>query len=140
MAANTAPIFSSLGDVQYTSAMTVANTTKDLTSGTIFLAFTADTINGGFVQRIRFRPLGTNANASVGRVWVNNGGSTATSTNNALFDEITLTTTTVSEVSALATFELPLNYALPPGYRIYVTLGTAPTSAGWQATVIGGKY
>jgi hypothetical protein len=71
---------------------------------------------------------------------VNNGGSTATSTNNALFDEITLTTTTVSEVSALSTFELPLNYALPPGYRIYVTLGTAPTSAGWQATVIGGKY
>jgi hypothetical protein len=141
MAANTAPIFSSLGDVQWsTSAMTTANTTKDLTSGTIYLVFTADTTNGGFVQRIRFRPLGTNSNATVARVWFNNGSTTATAANNTLFDEITLTTISVSEVAAQATFELPLNIALPPGNRVYVTLGTAPTSAGWQATVIGGKY
>jgi hypothetical protein len=141
MAANTAPIFSLLGDVQWTiSAMTTANTTKDLSSGTIYLAFTADATNGGFVQRIRFRSLGTNSNATVARVWINNGGVTATSSNNTLFDEITLTTTTNSEVAAQAVFELPMNYALPPGARIYVTLGTAPTSAGWQATVIGGKY
>lgn len=142
MAANIAPIFSLLGDVQWTNtgAMVTANTTKDLTSGTIYLAFTADAANGGFVQRIRFRSLGTNTNATVARVWINNGGATATIASNTLFDEITLTATTVSETSALATFELPLNFALPPGDKIYVTLGTAPTSAGWQATVIGGKY
>ena len=141
MAANTAPIFSSLGDVQWsTAAMTTANTTKDLTSGTIYLVFTADTTNGGFVQRIRFRPLGTNSNATVARVWFNNGSTTATAANNTLFDEITLTTISNSETAAQATFELPLNIALPPGNRVYVTLGTAPTSAGWQATVIGGKY
>ena len=140
MAANTAPIFSLLGDIQFTTAMTVANTTKDLTAGTSYLAFTADATNGGFIQRIRFRSLGTNSNATVARVWINNGGSTGTATNNTLFDEITLTATTVSEIAALATFELPMNYALPPGNTIYITLGTAPTSAGWQATVIGGKY
>ena len=106
MAANTAPIFSSLGDVQWSiSAMTTANTTKDLTSGTIYLAFTADTTNGGFVQRIRFRPLGTNTNATVGRIWINNGLTTSTAANNTLFDEITLSSITVSEVSAQATFE-----------------------------------
>jgi hypothetical protein len=139
--ANTQPIFSSLGEVQWSiSAMTTANTTKDLTSGTIYLVFTADTTNGGFVQRIRFRSLGTNSNATVARVWFNNGLTTSTSSNNTLFDEITLTTITGSETSATATFEVPLNIALPPGNRIYVTLGTAPTSAGWQATVIGGKY
>jgi hypothetical protein len=141
MAANTAPIFSLAGDIQWTSpGMTAANTTKDLTSGTIYLAFTADATNGGFVQRIRFRALGTNSNATVARVWINNGGTTSTAANNTLFDEITLTATTNSETSALATFELPLNFALPPTDRLYVTLGTAPTSAGWQATVIGGKY
>lgn len=141
MAANTAPIFSLAGDVQFTSpAMTVANTTKDLTAGTSYLAFTADATNGGFVQRIRFRPLGTNTNATVARVFINNGLTTGSAANNSLFDEITLTATTVSEVAALATFELPLNFALPPGDKIYVTVGTAPTSAGWQATVIGGKY
>jgi hypothetical protein len=138
---NTAPIFSLLGDVQWSvSAITAANTTKDLTSGTIYLTFTADATNGGFVQRIRFRSLGTNSNATVARIWINNGSSTGTASNNTLFDEITLTAITNSETSAQATFELPLNFALPPGYRLYVTVGTAPTSAGWDATVIGGKY
>jgi hypothetical protein len=139
--ANNQPIFTRQGDVQWTiSAMTTANTTKDLTSGTIYLAYSADTTEGGYVQRIRFRPLGTNSNATVARVWINNGNATTTAANNTLFDEITLPTITNSEVSAQANYELPLNFALPPGDRIYVTVGTAPTSAGWQATVIGGKY
>jgi hypothetical protein len=138
--ANNQPIFTRIGDVQWTDAMTVANTTTDLTSGTIYLAFTADVTNGGYVQRIRFRTLGTNSNATAARIWVNNGATTATGTNNTLFDEITLPTTTVSQVAGQANYELPLNFALPAGYRIYVTLGTAPTSAGWDAIVIGGKY
>ena len=141
MPANNQPIFTRLADIQWTvSAMTVANTTTDLTSGTIYLAFSADSTNGGYVQRIRFRTLGSNTNATVARVWVNNGLTTSTSSNNVLFDEITLPTTTVSQVAAQANYELPLNFALPAGYGIYITLGTAPTSAGWEATVIGGKY
>ena len=141
MPANVQPIYSRLGDVQWTiSAMTVANTTTDLTSGTIYLAFTADTSNGGYVQRVRFRTLGTNSNATVARVWINNGSTTATAANNSLFDEISLPTTTAIQTSAQSNYELPLNFALPVGYRLYITLGTAPTSAGWAATVIGGKY
>ena len=141
MPANNQPIFTRLADIQWTvSAMTVANTTTDLTAGTIYLAFSADSTNGGYVQRIRFRTLGSNSNATVARVWVNNGLTTATAANNVLFDEITLPTTTVSQVAAQANYELPLNFALPAGYGIYITLGTAPSSAGWEATVIGGKY
>jgi hypothetical protein len=141
MPANNQPIFTRLADIQWTvSAMTVANTTTDLTAGTIYLAFSADSTNGGYVQRIRFRTLGSNSNATVARIWVNNGATTSTGTNNTLFDEITLPTTTVSQVAGQANYELPLNFALPAGYRIYVTLGQAPTSAGWDAIVIGGKY
>ena len=141
MPANNQPIFTRLADVQWTaSAMTVANTTTDLTAGTSYLVFTADATNGGYVQRIRFRTLGTNSNATVARVWLNNGATTATVANNSLIDEITLPTTTVSQVASQANYELPLNFALPAGYRIYVTLGQAPTSAGWQASIIGGKY
>jgi len=138
---NTLPIYTKVADVQWSiSAVTVANTTADLTSGTIYQVFSADTTNGGYVQRIRFRPLGTNTNATVARVWINNGNTTNTSSNNVLWDEITLPTTTVSQVSALATYELPLNFPLPPSYKLFVTVGTAPTSAGWGITVIGGKY
>jgi hypothetical protein len=140
MPANNQPIFTRLADVQWADTMTAANTTSDLTSGTIYLVFTSDATNGGYVQRIRFRTLGNNANATVARVWINNGLTTTTGANNILFDEITLPLTSVSQVAAQANYELPLNFALPAGYRIYVTLGTAPTSAGWDATVIGGKY
>ena len=139
MPANTAPIFTLTPDIQWADAMTVANTTKDLTSGTIYLAFTAGA-NGSYVQRIRFRTLGTNLAATVGRIWINNGGATGTGANNTLWDEISLPTTTIIETAAQANYELPLNFALPATYRIYVTLGTAPNAAGWDATVIGGDY
>lgn len=140
MPANTSPIFSVAPDIQWTtSAMTAANTTKDLTSGTIYLAFTAG-LNGSYVQRIRFRTLGTNSAATVGRVWINNGSATGTAANNTLWDEISLPATTNTEIAAQANYELPLNFGLPPSYTIYVTLGTAPNTAGWQASIIGGDY
>lgn len=139
MAANVQPIYSRLADVQWaTSIVQSANTTTDLTTGTIYPVFTADTTNGGYVQRIRFRPLGSNA-ATVARVWINNGGVTTTADNNSLWDEIAIALTTVSQTAAQATYELPLNFPLPASYRLYVTLGTA-VAAGFDVTVIGGKY
>jgi hypothetical protein len=136
-ALNTSPIYTASGDTQWAVSATTANTTKDLTSGTIFTVFTASE-NGGYVQRIRFKPLGNNV-ATVARVWINNGLSTTTSANNTYWDDISLPSTTVSEISAQPTFELPLNMALPAGYTILVTLGTAVV-AGYTITVIGGKY
>jgi hypothetical protein len=136
--ANTQPIFSSLGDIQWgATAITTANTAKDGT-GTVLNVFTADATNGGFVQRIRFRAAGTNI-ATVARVFINNGSANSTPANNILYDEITLAATTLSEVSALAVYELPLNFALPPGYKLNVTLGTT-VAAGYYVSVIGGKY
>jgi hypothetical protein len=139
MPANVQPIYTRVPDIQWQAAsLTVANTTTDLTSGTIYLIFTADATNGGFVQKIRFRSLGTNV-VTVARVWINNGDTTATAANNTLWDEITLNATAVTQVASLSVQELPLNFGLPASYRIYVTLGTA-VAAGWDATIIGGKY
>lgn len=140
MAGNTTPIFTRVGDIQWAITATVANTTTDLTAGTTYSCYTSDATNGGYVQRVRFRSLGTNSAATVCRIWINNGSTTSVAANNVLWDEITLPATTVSQTSALPTYELPLNFALPPSYKIYATLGTAPTSAGWDITVIGGKY
>ena len=138
MPGNITPIFSKVGDIQWINGIATANTTTDLTSGTTYLAFTADATNGGYVQKIRFRALGTNV-ATVARIWINNGSSTGTAANNTLFDEISLAATTLSQTSALAIYEIPLNIALPPGYTIYITLGTT-VAAGYCAQVIGGKY
>jgi hypothetical protein len=140
MAANTLPIYTRLGDVQWTTTpMTALNATTDLTTGTIYLAFTADATEGGYVQRIRFKAVLSTNTATVARVWLNNGLTTATAANNVLIDEISLPTATASSTAALPVYELPLNFAMPPGYTIYITLGTAVTG-GWKASVIGGKY
>lgn len=138
MAGNTNPIFSAKGIIGFSDGVVAtANTTKDLTSGTIYLCHTA-AADGDYVERIRFRALGTNV-ATVGRVWINNGATTATATNNRLLDEITLSATTVSEVASLVNYELPLGLVLPSGYRIYVTVGTV-VAAGYHVTVMGGTY
>ena len=138
MPANTSPIFSIAGDAQWSSgAITAANTTTDLTSGTIYAIFTGGT-NGSYIQRIRFRHLGTNI-ATVARVWINNGSTTGSAANNTLWDEITLAANTLSQVAAAINYELPFGFALPAGYVIYVTLGTA-VAAGFKATIIGGDY
>lgn len=136
---NNQPIFSRVGDIQWSgTTASAANITKDLTTGTTYSVFTADSTSGGYVQRIRFKPLGTNQ-ATVARIWINNGSSTSTAANNVLFDEVSLAATTISETSALSTTEIPLNFALPPSYKIYVTLGVT-AAAGYAVSVIGGKY
>jgi len=135
---NTSPIFSIAGEIQWNQGVvSAANTTTDLTSGTIYPIFTGGT-NGSYIQRIRFRHLGTNV-ATVGRVWINNGSSTGTADNNTRWDEITLAANTLSQTAASINYELPLGFALPAGYIIYVTLGTG-VAAGFSVTVIGGDY
>ena len=138
MAGNTAPIYSKVADWQWIGAITTANTSKDLTAGTSYLVFTSDATNGGYVKKLRIRHIGTNV-ATVMRVFINNGSATATATNNILFDEIGIALNTVSETSASSIYELPINEALPPGYKIYVTIGTA-VAAGLAVTAVGGKY
>lgn len=135
---NTAPIYTGIPDIQWIDAVATANTTRDLTSGTSYLVFTADATNGGYLNKIRFAPKGTNI-ATVARIWINNGSTTGTAANNWLFQEVSLIATTSSETGALNFAEVPLDLPLPLGYKIYITLGTT-VSAGFMVGVIGGKY
>ena len=137
MAANTAPIFTLTPETTWgATTIATANTAKDGT-GTVLNVFTAG-INGSYVQRIRFRPSGT-AVQTVARVFINNGSTNATAANNILFDEITIAATTVSETTAQSSFEIPLNFALPAGYKLNITIGTT-IAAGLYVSVIGGDY
>lgn len=142
MAANTIPIFSKLGQVSWVT-MTAANTAADGT-GTVGTLFTADATNGGRVERIRVLPLGTNV-ATVLRVFINNGSTSATAANNSLLAEIALPATTVTQVSSQTPMDLPNSadlvfpLVLPPGYKLLVTLGTA-VAAGYSIVATGGTY
>ena len=137
MAANTAPIYSRLSDVQWIVA-SISNTTKDLTSGTIYLVWTADSTNGGFLDQVVFQPFGTNT-ASVARVWLNNGSATGTAANNTMLKDVTLAATTNSETAQIGQTSVTIGAAIPASYRVYVTLGTG-VAAGFHIYAIAGKY
>lgn len=137
MAGNPTPIFSKVADWQWANSVLTGNTALDGT-GTSYLVFTADATNGGYVKKLRIRHLGANI-ATVLRVFINNGSTTATASNNVLFDEIGIQANTLSQTSASTVYELSINEALPPGYQIYVTVGTT-IATGLGVTAVAGKY
>ena len=141
-APNTEPVFSRVADVQWAESIVTANNTIDITTGTSYLVFTADSTNGGYVRnaRVKANPSQSTA-APVVRFWVNNGSTTGTAANSAIIGELGLPATTTSATSPQADFDYPLNFAMPPGYRLYVTVGTAPGgSSELTVAVFGGKY
>lgn len=139
MAANKDPIWSSAPDVQWIviPSGTAANTALDGT-GTVFTAFTADATNGGYVQSIRVKAPSVSA-ATVMRVFINNGSTNATAANNSLIEELSIPIVTSSNTAASPTWDIPINRALMPGYKINICLGTSVTGAV-MATAFAGKF
>jgi hypothetical protein len=145
MPANTAPIYSIAGDVSSVSfnnaGLVVGPTANTATdgSGTLYKAFTAGA-NGSYVQKMRFRPVVSPA-ATVCRVFISSS-TTTSATNTWLYDEITLPSVTVSQTAASSVFELPMNFALPANYLLYVTFGTSTGAAGtgYSIVTIAGDY
>ena len=136
MAANTVSIFPRIGQISW-GTVTTANIAKDGT-GTVVTVYTADVTNGSRIDNVVVRAIGTNV-ATVLRIFINNGSSNTVATNNILFLETTIASTTLSEVSALANTLIPLNLVLPAGYKINVTIGTT-VAAGLSVTATGGTY
>lgn len=137
MPANTSPIFTLTPNVTVGNTITTANTAKDGT-GTVVTVFTAGA-NGAKVDSVLARPTGA-ATATVLRVFLNNGSSNTTATNNSLIGELTLPTIgAVTEVAAQPTYELPINRVIPAGYKINLTIGTT-TATPYQVTAWGADF
>lgn len=140
---NKAPIYSIGGDVTRDSttgmAPTLTTAAADYTGAGAnnALVFTASA-NGGYVQRLRFKAIGTNT-ASVARIFINNGSANTTATNNSFYGEISLPATTATNTAATVEIDYPMNFALPPNFRIYVGLATT-VAAGWVCTPVAGEY
>lgn len=94
--------------------------------------------NGSYIRKLRFKPKGTNV-TTVARIFINNGLTPATASNNSFFGEITLPLTTANAAAASYDIEYNMEIALPPGFRIYCGLGTA-VAAGWNCMAIAGQY
>lgn len=139
MPGNTSPIFSRVGAIGRSSAtlLTAANTYTGANANDV-LVFTADATNGSYVQRLRFKAIGTNV-ATVARIYLNNGAANTTATNNTFYGEISLPATTASASQATSDIDYQMNLALPEGWRIYVGVATT-VAAGWVVTTVAGNY
>lgn len=71
MSANTDPIYSRLGDIDGSAVFTAAANDYTGQGANNSAVFHADDTNGGFVQRLRFKSLGTNVQ-TVARIYINN--------------------------------------------------------------------
>lgn len=144
MAANTSPIYALSGDVSnndstsFGSAITTATGDYTGASANHVLVHTADATNGSYVYRLRFQAIGTNV-ATVARIYINNGSTQTTASNNVIYGQQSLPATTASNTAATVEVDYPMNFALPPGFRIYVGVATT-VAAGWVCTAIAGQY
>ncbi len=136
MAANTTPIFTNAPKAAW-ATITAANTAKDGT-GTVSTIATAQATNGSYVLKVRAQPTGTNT-ASCLRLFLNNGSTNATATNNSLIADVSLPATTLSEVAGQAPIEVHLDLPIPAGYKINAVIGTT-VAAAWQVTCFYADY
>jgi hypothetical protein len=138
MAANTSPVYVLTPSNGMASFITAANTATDGT-GTVYTVFTAGA-SGGVCQGVRVKGNGTNS-ASVMRIFLNNGSSAATTANNSLIGELTLSATTGSNNAAIGPdFFWPAgNLVVAASYVINVCFATAGAS-GWTATGLAGSF
>lgn len=146
---NQQPIFTRQGEISTNNGITstanmsfspLLTATGDFSgiSANHKIVFTADPTNGSFVQRLRFKAIGTNV-ATVARIYINNGGSQLIANNNSFFGEQSLPATTLINTAGTIDVDYPMNIALNPGFRIFVGLGTT-VAAGWICTPVGGLY
>lgn len=137
MAANTVPIFVKNIKNWFALSGTSANTVLDGT-GTVVTLMTGDANNGSQINKLRVVHLGTNI-ATVLRIFLNNGSTNAVAANNCLVKEITIAANTLDQDTASVAYEIPLNMAIQPNYKLNLTIGTA-IAAGLAIEAEGGDY
>ncbi len=145
MAANTSPIYSNVPKISW-AKVSAADSSTDGTDADVQLIFTADATDGSYVNRLVFQPRSTSGStttsAAVGRIYINNGSTVGTGTNNVLFREVLLPATAVNTGATAPAlgYVHPLNIQLPASYRIYVGITAIAANTNWDVTGYGGDY
>lgn len=139
MAMNTAPVFTLTPKINWT-IITAADTGLDGTGANVKSLFTAGS-NGSYIQNIVIKSNTSNAtSATTLRIYINNGSSVGTASNNTLIKEFSLSAATASNTNATLNWEFPLNLQLPASYVILVAAAVVGGSTGFAVTGIGSDY
>jgi hypothetical protein len=147
---NAVPQFTRVGNIS-SALLTAALTTSDGSGGTIatniYVVFTADSVNGSYVEAVRIVPVasaaGTATSATVIRIYVSTitSGATAT-TNTFLVAEVAIPALTADQTTVgINVFDVPLGFRLPASYTILASSHiAAAANTGYRAVAFGGDY
>lgn len=141
---NTAPIFSGTPKNGFAKVTGVDGGT-DGTDADVVLLYTAGS-DGAFINFLNFQPRATSGSTTtsvaVGRIYINNGSTVGTGTNNVLFREVTLPATAVNVAGTTPALGVlhPMNIQIQSGYRIYIGVTAMAANTSWDVTAISGDY
>ena len=145
MAVTPTPIFTQTPKNGF-AKITGVDGSADGTDADVQLVHTAHATNGGFLTALRVIPLSTSGlvvtSAAALRIYLNNGSTVGTASNNQLIFEYTLpiTSTNVSATAAAQSFILPLMLPMEAGFRIYAGVTAMTANSQWNVTAIAGDY
>lgn len=145
MVANTSPIYTKAPNLSTDgvngmgAAITLAANDFTGAGANNALVFTANATEPSYIRKLHFKAIGTNVQ-TVARIFLNNGATNATATNNRYFDDFQLPATTVSATSPTGPgLDFIMEFPIKAGWRVYVGLATA-VAAGWVVTPIASDY
>lgn len=144
MAANTSPIFT-LTPKSSWGKVTGVDSGTDGTDADVVLIYTAGT-DGSFIQKLIFQPISTSGStttsAAAGRIYINNGSTVGTGTNNLLFKEITLSAQAVNTTATAGvfSFDVPINFQMQASYKLYVGVTAMAANTQWNVLAVSGDY
>jgi len=117
-----------------TVTLATANTSRTGATGAVEILYEAD--GPRYIDRIEYTPLGTNI-ATVARIFLNFAEPFTEATNNGLLKEVTLPSTSASEVAALAQVSVDLDQYIDRGQRLIVSIGTTIAAGVALRAVVG---
>jgi hypothetical protein len=144
MTANTSPIFTLTPKNGYAKA-TAADATQDGTNANVVSGYTAGA-NGSFVLKLMCQPISTSGstttNAAALRIYINNGSTIGTASNNILIKEVTLPATAVNQTGTAEAIgiEVPLNIQLQASYVLAFGVTSFAANTQWNICTIVGDY
>lgn len=144
MPANTLPIYTITPQIAW-GKVTAADGSQDGTDADVQLILTAGS-NGSFIQKLVFQPISTSGStttsAAAARIYINNGSTVGTGTNNVLYRELSLAATAVNVSATAAALgpEVPLNIQLKASYKIYVGVTAIAANTQWNVIAVYGDY
>lgn len=126
--------------------VTGADGSQDGTDADVKLLYTANGTDGGMVKTIFCQPISTSGSTTTNqaalRIYLNNGSTVGTASNNSLFLEYLLPAiaVNVTATSPAGGFRIPVFLQLQAGYAIYLGVSSIAANTQWNFTMDGGDY